>query len=122
MEFPILFLFISLLFFIDFCRAEEDLDASSSSSSSSSSSFYQNFDVSWGHDHVLPLGHGGNMIQLTMDEFSGCGIISKLKYGSGFFTMRLKLPERDSTAVVTTYYVSTNVLENPGFESVENII
>ncbi|KAJ9681820.1 hypothetical protein PVL29_017950 [Vitis rotundifolia] len=33
----------------------------------------------------------------------GCGIMSKLKYGSGFFRMRLKLPERDSTAVLHSH-------------------
>ncbi|KAL6324162.1 hypothetical protein AAG906_006433 [Vitis piasezkii] len=62
-------------------------------------SFHQNFDVSWGHDHVLALGHGGTRIQLTMDEHS---------VWIRVFSNEIEAPERDSTAVVTTYYLHSH--------------
>ncbi|KAF5930580.1 hypothetical protein HYC85_031453 [Camellia sinensis] len=35
----------------------------------------------------------------------GSGFGSKLSYGSGFFHMRTKLPDKDSAGVVTAFYV-----------------
>ena len=36
----------------------------------------------------------------------GSGFRSLKSYGSGFFRMRMKLPNKDSTGIFTTFYVS----------------
>ncbi|GJX45671.1 golgin candidate 6 [Tanacetum coccineum] len=38
----------------------------------------------------------------------GAGFVSKAYYGSGFFQMRIKLPDRDSAGVVTAFYLNLN--------------
>lgn len=70
-------------------------------------SFEQNFDITWGNDHVLSLDQGREL-QLSMDNSSGAGFASKLSYGSGFFHMRMKLPEKDSSGVVTAFYLTSH--------------
>ncbi|TYH06922.1 hypothetical protein ES288_A08G191600v1 [Gossypium darwinii] len=42
-----------------------------------------------------------------MDKSSGAEFGSKLSYGTGFFNMRMKLPDKDSAGVVTAYYIKT---------------
>ncbi|KAI3461857.1 hypothetical protein Pfo_018520 [Paulownia fortunei] len=37
------------------------------------------------------------------------GFGSKLRYGSGFFHMRMKLPNKDSAGVVTAFYLTSNI-------------
>ncbi|KAL3604714.1 hypothetical protein D5086_005573 [Populus alba] len=68
-------------------------------------SFYQNYDITWGYDHVKSLD-GGRQIQLSLDNASGAGFGSKLSFGSGFINMRIKLPGKDSAGVVTAFYVN----------------
>ncbi|KAJ4728787.1 Xyloglucan endotransglucosylase/hydrolase [Melia azedarach] len=68
--------------------------------------FYDNYYVTWGHDHALLLNQGRE-IQLSLDRKSGSGFESKLRYGSGFFHIRMKLPAKNSTGVVTTFYLSS---------------
>ncbi|GLT24943.1 hypothetical protein SLA2020_001040 [Shorea laevis] len=70
-------------------------------------SFDQFYQVTWGYDHVLSLNQGRE-IQLSMDKSSGAGFGSKQSYGSGFFHMRIKLPDKDSAGVVTAYYLTSN--------------
>ncbi|XP_059433533.1 xyloglucan endotransglucosylase/hydrolase protein 2-like [Corylus avellana] len=70
-------------------------------------SFDQNYKVTWGFDHVLSLNQGRE-IQLSMDISSGAGLASKLSYGSGFFHMSMKLPDKDSAGVVTTFYLTSH--------------
>ncbi|KAK8521736.1 hypothetical protein V6N12_066322 [Hibiscus sabdariffa] len=37
----------------------------------------------------------------------GSGFRSKLGYGTGFFSLRIKLPDKDSAGVVTAYYLTS---------------
>ncbi|WCJ38041.1 Xyloglucan endotransglucosylase/hydrolase [Euphorbia peplus] len=69
-------------------------------------SFDQNYKVTWGNDHVIPLNQG-TQVQLFMDKSSGAGFESKLSYGSGFIHMRIKLPDKDSAGVVTAFYLTS---------------
>ncbi|XP_020227782.1 xyloglucan endotransglucosylase/hydrolase protein 2 [Cajanus cajan] len=69
-------------------------------------SFDQNYEVTWGGDHVLSLNQGKE-IQLTMDNSSGSGFGSKMAYGSGLFNMMIKVPGRNSAGVVTAYYLTS---------------
>ncbi|KAK2990058.1 hypothetical protein RJ640_025421 [Escallonia rubra] len=41
----------------------------------------------------------------------GSGFGSKLSYGSGFFHLRIKLPDKDSAGVVTAFYAWSNMLQ-----------
>ncbi|XP_075648699.1 xyloglucan endotransglucosylase/hydrolase protein 2-like [Castanea sativa] len=70
-------------------------------------SFYENYNVTWGFDHVFSLNQGRD-IQLSLDISSGAGFTSKLGYASGFFHLRMKLPNKDSAGVVTTFYLSSH--------------
>ena len=47
---------------------------------------------------------------MLVNIFLGGGFASKAYYGSGFFQMKIKLPARDSSGVVTAFYVLTNTL------------
>ncbi|KAE9611177.1 putative xyloglucan:xyloglucosyl transferase [Lupinus albus] len=67
--------------------------------------FDRNYVVSYGYDHVSFLDDG-TKIQLSMDEATGSGFRSKKSYCSGFFKMKIKLPEQQSPGVVSTFYVS----------------
>uniref|UniRef100_A0A5B7BEF6 Xyloglucan endotransglucosylase/hydrolase n=1 Tax=Davidia involucrata TaxID=16924 RepID=A0A5B7BEF6_DAVIN len=71
--------------------------------------FDVNYYITWGndHDHVLSLNQGRE-IQLSMDNSSGAGFGSKLSYGSGFFHLRIKLPDKDSAGVVTAFYLTSH--------------
>ncbi|XVE78105.1 hypothetical protein DITRI_Ditri13aG0117200 [Diplodiscus trichospermus] len=68
--------------------------------------FDENYEITWGYDHVLPLNQGRE-IQLSMDLSSGAGFGSKLSYGTGFFHLRIKLPNKDSAGVVTAFYLTS---------------
>ncbi|KAL2557059.1 Xyloglucan endotransglucosylase/hydrolase protein 2 [Forsythia ovata] len=52
----------------------------------------------------------------------GAGFGSKLSYGSGFFHLRIKLPEKDSAGVITAYYLTstTNNHDELDFEFLGN--
>ncbi|XP_077237847.1 xyloglucan endotransglucosylase/hydrolase protein 2-like isoform X2 [Tasmannia lanceolata] len=42
-----------------------------------------------------------------MDKSSGAGFGSKLNYGSGFFNMKMKIPDKDSAGVITAFYLNS---------------
>jgi len=44
---------------------------------------------------------------LIIFYYTGSGFGSKMAYGSGFFHMRIKVPNRNSAGVVTAYYVNS---------------
>lgn len=71
-----------------------------------SPSFDENYQIIWGNDHIVSR-HNGRDIQLSLDQASGSGIISKLTYSSGFFHMRLKLQAGDTAGVVAALYLKS---------------
>lgn len=48
-------------------------------------------------------------------HYVGSGFHSKQRYGSGFFSMRLKLPPKDTAGVIPTFYIK------PHFQWLMNI-
>ncbi|XP_061371936.1 putative xyloglucan endotransglucosylase/hydrolase protein 1 [Gastrolobium bilobum] len=65
--------------------------------------FEQNYAPLWGQENIRLLNQSRE-VQLTLDQHSGCGFQSSQKYGSGWFNIRIKLPQKDSTTVITTFY------------------
>ncbi|KAI9177158.1 hypothetical protein LWI28_011769 [Acer negundo] len=85
-------------------------------------SFYENYHLTWGLDHAL-LTNQDKDIQLSIDTSSGSSIImifisiwagfeSNALYGSGFFHIRMKIPEKNSSGVISTFYVGTSTLSS----------
>ncbi|XP_021291831.1 xyloglucan endotransglucosylase/hydrolase protein 2-like [Herrania umbratica] len=66
--------------------------------------FEQNYMVEYGSDHIQYF-EGHTQVQLTLDQTSGSGFGSKAGYGSGFFQMRIKLPDKDTTRIIATFYI-----------------
>ncbi|CAL2280191.1 unnamed protein product [Prunus armeniaca] len=97
MAFPVLGFFVFLLLLVGGTIASNNDD----------SAFDKNYEITWGNDHVLSLDQGRE-IQLSLDSHSGSGFGSYLKYSSGFFHMRMKIPGNNSTAgVITTFYLTS---------------
>ncbi|KAK2662378.1 hypothetical protein Ddye_000952 [Dipteronia dyeriana] len=69
-------------------------------------SFYDNYHLTWGFDHAL-LTNQEKEIQLSIDTSSGSGFESNALYGSGFFHIRMKIPENNSSGVISTFYLSS---------------
>ncbi|KAK7293129.1 hypothetical protein RJT34_15990 [Clitoria ternatea] len=76
-------------------------------------SFQQNYKVIWGNHHVF-FRDRGRQVQLSIDKASGAGFKSKLDYDSGFFQMRIKMPNKDSRGVVTAFYLTSTVYGHVG--------
>ncbi|GAB4841348.1 hypothetical protein Ancab_022075 [Ancistrocladus abbreviatus] len=77
-------------------------------SSSQSTNFYDNYQITWGYDHVSVLNQESE-VQLSFDKYSGSGFGSKLTYGSGFFDMKMKLPNNAYTGgLVITFFLSSS--------------
>ncbi|CAL0302781.1 unnamed protein product [Lupinus luteus] len=73
--------------------------------------FQQNYKVTWGnHHHVFFVDHGRE-VQLSIDKTSGAGFQSKLDYASGFFQMRIKIPNKDCRGIVTAFYLSSKAYD-----------
>ncbi|KMT05645.1 hypothetical protein BVRB_7g167810 [Beta vulgaris subsp. vulgaris] len=72
--------------------------------STSEPTFDENYHVVWGYDHVQ---NEASEVQIYLDNSSGAAFESKLDYGSGFFTMKIKLPSNDSGGVVTAFYLTS---------------
>ncbi|GFQ06783.1 xyloglucan endotransglucosylase/hydrolase protein 2 [Phtheirospermum japonicum] len=59
----------------------------------------------WGTDH-FSVNPQGSEVQLKMDKYSGAGFTSKLEYGSGVFRIRMKIPDKISGGVLTSFYLT----------------
>ncbi|GER39779.1 xyloglucan endotransglucosylase/hydrolase [Striga asiatica] len=60
----------------------------------------------WGFNH-LTINPAGNHVNLTMDQSSGAGFRSKLEYGSGLFRIKLKIPDKRTGGVLTSFYLTS---------------
>nr|XP_016464024.1 PREDICTED: xyloglucan endotransglucosylase/hydrolase protein 2-like [Nicotiana tabacum] len=73
--------------------------------------FDVNYYILFGNEHVVSFNQG-RALQISMDKTSGSGFGSKVNYGSGFFHMRIQLPDKDSAGVVTAFYLRSNTNRN----------
>ncbi|CAN0897920.1 Xyloglucan endotransglucosylase/hydrolase protein 3 [Linum grandiflorum] len=75
--------------------------------------FQDDFVVTWGLEHFQLLNNGTE-VQLTLDGVKGgAGFESKRSYGSGVFHVKMKVPKKNSTGVITAFYV------NPGQDELD---
>ncbi|KAL2544601.1 Xyloglucan endotransglucosylase/hydrolase protein 2 [Forsythia ovata] len=80
----------------------------------SNADFNQYYYPLWGLNH-LTVDPQGTEVQLLMDTSSGAGFRSKWEYGSGLFHIRMKIPERKTGGIVTSFYLtSAPDYQNPG--------
>ncbi|XP_059290011.1 putative xyloglucan endotransglucosylase/hydrolase protein 1 [Lycium ferocissimum] len=66
--------------------------------------FNQNYYPLWGQNHITFLNQS-TAVQLLLDRNSGAGFRSKLQYESGLFTIRMKIPDKKTNGVITTFYL-----------------
>ncbi|CAK9179649.1 unnamed protein product [Ilex paraguariensis] len=67
--------------------------------------FYEDFDTPWGDDRAQILNNG-ELLSLSLDQFSGSGTQSRNKYLFAKIDMHLKLVSGNSAGTVTAFYVS----------------
>ncbi|XP_039013822.1 xyloglucan endotransglucosylase/hydrolase protein 2-like [Hibiscus syriacus] len=75
-------------------------------------SFDKNYHVTWGNYHVKYVNQGTE-IDVSMDKASGAGFESKVEYASGFFQIKMKLPQKDFSGVVVDFYLTSDI-DNKG--------
>ncbi|KAI4319025.1 hypothetical protein MLD38_032675 [Melastoma candidum] len=68
-------------------------------------SFSRQFHVIWGADHTKV--DEDRRVQIFLDRASGAGFESLKYYGSGIFRTNLKIPDKNSSGVITAYYLTS---------------
>ncbi|KAJ8536661.1 hypothetical protein K7X08_035062 [Anisodus acutangulus] len=73
-------------------------------SEGASVNFTDVFESSWAPDHIAVVG---DQVTLSLDNSSGCGFESKIKYLFGKASAQIKLVEGDSAGTVIAFYMSS---------------
>ncbi|KAL7160526.1 hypothetical protein ABFS83_01G101700 [Erythranthe nasuta] len=68
-------------------------------------SFYEYYSYLWGNDH-FSVDSQGTEVQLKLDKSSGAGFRSKLDYQFGMFHIRMKIPDKKTEGIVTSFYLT----------------
>ncbi|KAK6775563.1 hypothetical protein RDI58_026564 [Solanum bulbocastanum] len=94
-SFQAILVFIStIFFFVNQCVSADEVQ------------FYQNYYQKYGGDHIIVTDQGKEVC-LMMDQYTGSGFISNQHFGSGDFSIDLKIPNKNSTGVITTFYLTS---------------
>ncbi|KAL3513343.1 hypothetical protein ACH5RR_026060 [Cinchona calisaya] len=66
--------------------------------------FDHNYYQTFGGNHLTVLDQGKE-VQLLIDPSSGAGFSSKSDFGSGYFRINMKIPDKNSTGIITSFYL-----------------
>ncbi|TMW80884.1 hypothetical protein EJD97_014043 [Solanum chilense] len=103
-NFQAILVFISIFFFVNQCLSANEVP------------FYQNYYQKYGGDH-LTVTDQGKQVCLTIDQYTGSGFMSNQHFGSGDFSIDLKIPNKNSTGVITTFYLTSLPMNgDPGMD------
>ncbi|CAI9757783.1 unnamed protein product [Fraxinus pennsylvanica] len=74
--------------------------------------FDQNYVAAWGGNHITVLDQERE-VQLLIDQSSGSGFRSKQSFGSGFFRIRMKIPSKNTKGILTTFFLTSAIPNQP---------
>ncbi|XP_073305132.1 xyloglucan endotransglucosylase/hydrolase protein 3-like [Primulina huaijiensis] len=75
-------------------------------SNGANNSFNHYYTYLWGNDHFW-VNPQGNEVQLKLDKSSGAGFRSKSDFGSGSFHIKLKIPNKKTRGIITSFYLTS---------------